>query len=261
MARIKLLVSYEGTDFCGWQRQKDHKHASDLPSIQATIEGALSKVFSEPIVLSASGRTDSGVHAAAQIAHFNTEKKIPKDLCWAVRGHLPMSISVKAAWLAPEEFHSTLSATHKTYRYWIWNQNRSSALLHRFSWWIRKPLDLDFLRETASFLEKKHDFKSFQTTGTTVQSTIREIYKTQWIAKKNGIVEFRITGSGFLKQMVRNIVGTQVQLHLKGQPASDMVKILAACDRQAAGGTAPAQGLFLEKVYYPQELDNRCRRI
>jgi len=261
MARIKLLVSYEGTDFCGWQRQKEHKHASDLPSIQGTLESALSKVFSEQISLSGSGRTDSGVHAVAQIAHFDTDRPLPKDICWAVRGHLPMTITVKAAWEVPQEFHATLSATHKTYRYWIWNQNRSSALLNRFSWWIRKPLDLDFLAEASSFLDKKQDFKSFQSAGTVVQSTVREIYKTQWIAKKNGIVEFRITGSGFLKQMVRNIVGTQVQLYLKGQRADNMAKILQACDRQAAGSTAPPQGLFLEKVYYPQELDNRCRRI
>ena len=261
MSRIKLLISYDGTDFCGWQRQKEHKHASELPSIQQTVEEALTKVFNEPIVLSASGRTDAGVHAAAQIGHFDTEKPLPKDLCWAVRGYLPSSVVLKAAWVAPEDFHSTLSATHKTYRYWIWNQNRPSALLHRFSWWVRRPLDLDFLTETSKFLLKNQDFKSFQTTGTEVKTTVREVYQADWMRKRNGIVEFRITGNGFLKQMVRNIVGTQVQLYLKDNRPQEMASILAARDRQKAGPTAPPQGLFLEKVYYPQELDNGCRQI
>jgi tRNA pseudouridine38-40 synthase len=261
MPRIKLLISYDGTDFCGWQKQKEHKHASPLPSIQETIEKALSRVFNESIVMSGSGRTDAGVHAVAQIGHFDTEKTIPKDLCWAIRGHLPSSIVVKAAWIAPSDFHSTLSATHKTYRYCIWNKQRSSALLDRFSWWVRHPLDLNFLTEASGFLIKNQDFKSFQSTGTPVKTTVREVYAAKWSAKASGIVEFSITGSGFLKQMVRTLVGTQVQLYLKDRRPSEMAEILEACDRQRAGPTAPPQGLFLQRVYYPPELDNKCRRI
>jgi tRNA pseudouridine38-40 synthase len=261
MPRIKMLISYDGTDFCGWQKQKDHKHAPDKPSLQETIENALSEVFSEKIKLSASGRTDSGVHALAQITHFDTEKTIPKDLCWAIRSVLPPSIVAKAAWLAPEEFHSTLSATHKTYRYWIWNQQRPTALLHRYSYWIRRPLDLDFLNQASSFLLKNQDFKSFQSTGTVVKSSVRHVYKAEWTRLRSGLLEFKITGNGFLKQMVRNIVGTQVDLFLKQRKASEMQDILLACDRKVAGFTAPPQGLFLYKVYYPKNLDNKCRRI
>lgn len=261
MARIKLLISYDGTDYCGWQKQKDHAFASELPTLQETIEIALSRVFNEPIALSASGRTDAGVHALAQVGHFNTEKPLPKDLCWALRSLLPPSIVIKAAWQAPEDFHSTLSATHKTYRYWIWNKPRSSALLHRYSWWIRQPLDTTFLNEASQYLIKKQDFKSFQSTGTTVQTTVREIFNAEWKARSNGIVEFQITGSGFLKQMVRNVAGTLINLHQKSQPAEMMEEIIAARDRRKAGVAAPPNGLFLYKVYYPRKLDNKCRRI
>jgi tRNA pseudouridine38-40 synthase len=261
LPRIKLLVSYDGTDFCGWQKQKAHKHAPEKPSIQETIEKALFEVFTEKISLSASGRTDSGVHAVAQIAHFDTERPLPKDLCWALRSVLPPSIVVKSAWLAPTEFHSTLSATHKTYRYWVWNSPRPTALLHRYSYWVRRPLELDFLNESCRFLIKNQDFKSFQTTGTETKTTVRKVYSAEWKELKNGLLEFRITGNGFLKQMVRNIVGSQIGLFLKDRKAAEMQDILEARDRTQALGTAPPQGLFLYKVYYPKSLDNKCRRI
>lgn len=261
MPRIKLQLSYDGTDYCGWQKQKLHKHASEKPNLQETVEKSLSEVFAEKIILSASGRTDSGVHAVAQIAHFDTQRPIPKDLCWALRSTLPPSIVAKAAWIAPDEFHSTLSATHKTYRYWIWNNPRPTALLHRYSYWVRRELDLDYLNEASKFLLKNQDFKSFQTTGTEVKSSVRQVYKAHWQKLDSGLVEFKITGNGFLKQMVRNIVGTQVELFLKNRRPDEMQDILDACDRRRAGATAPPQGLFLYKVYYPKNLDNKCRRI
>ncbi len=259
--RIKLLISYDGTDYCGWQKQKDHKHGPEKPSLQETIEKTLSRIFNQPISLSASGRTDAGVHALAQIAHFDTTGKIPKDLCWATRSLLPPSIVVKAAWEAPAQFHSTLSATHKTYRYWVWNSQRPTALLARMSHWVRTPLDLDYLNEQTLYLSKNQDFKSFQSVGTEVAHTVREIYQAQWKQRKGPLVEFEITGSGFLKQMVRNIVGTQLDLCLKGQPIEMMGEIIEAKDRRKALTTAPAQGLFLTRVYYPSDLDNRCRQI
>lgn len=261
MARIKMIVSYDGTDFCGWQKQKDHASASEKPSLQETIEKALSKIFNEPIDLSASGRTDAGVHALAQVCHFDTERPLPKDLCWALRAKLPDSIVAKSAWIAADDFHSTISATHKTYRYWIWNSPRSTALLARYSEWIRQPLDLDYLNEQTKYLVGKQDFKSFQSTGTVVHHTIREIHSARWRMKKKNLIEFEITGSGFLKQMVRNIVGTQMDLFLRGQPIEKMKDIIAAQDRKKAGPAAPAQGLFLYRVYYPKSLDNKCRQI
>ena len=265
MANIKLQISYDGTDFCGWQKQKDHKHGPDKPSIQETLERALTRIFPTEdgslVNLTGSGRTDAGVHALGQIANFQTDRALPKDLPWALRSTLPESIVVKKAWIAPDEFHSTLSATHKTYRYWVWNNQRPSALLARYSQWVRVPLDLEYLNQQAQFLLKKQDFKSFQSVGTPVQTTVREIYQARWQVRKPGLIEFQVTGSGFLKQMVRNIVGTQLELVIKSQPIEKMKEILEAKDRTVAGPAAPPQGLYLSKVYYPSELDNRCRQL
>lgn len=259
--KIKLLISYDGTDYCGWQKQKDHEFAPDKPSLQETIEKALEKIFQQSISLCASGRTDAGVHAAAQVAHFEVEKPIPKDLCWALKGTLPSSISAKAAWIAPEEFHSTLSAEKKTYRFLIWNHSRPTALMARYTWWIRFPLDLGFMNECSKYLISKQDFASFQSVGTPVQHTVREIFKAEWSLKKPNLIQFEVTGSGFLKQMVRNIVGTIVDLNIKNQAPEQILSILQAMDRKKAGPAAPPQGLFLTKVYYPKDLDNRCRQI
>jgi tRNA pseudouridine38-40 synthase len=262
MTRIRLLISYDGTDYCGWQKQKEHKHASPKPTIQETLETALSKLFNEPIRTMGSGRTDSGVHAMGQVVHFETSQTyLPKDFSWAMKSLLPVSIAVKKAWTAPEDFHATLSATHKTYKYWVWNSERPTALLARYSNWIRNPLDLEYLNAQAALLVGEKDFKSFQSVGTEVATTVREIYSAQWVRKKNSIIEFQITGSGFLKQMVRNIVGTQIDLCQKGQPIERITQILAERDRRKAGPAAQPQGLFLSRVYYPANLDKRCRQI
>lgn len=261
MQKIKLIVSYDGTDFCGWQKQKDHAHGPDKPSLQETMEKALQKIFNHEMDISASGRTDAGVHALAQVVHFSTDRKLPQDLCWALRSYLPPSIVVKSAWAAPKEFHSTLSATHKTYRYWVWNAQRPSALLARYSNWVRTPLDLQYLNTQAHFLKKNQDFKSFQSVGTPVKTTVREVFEAKWVERRKNLVEFQITGNGFLKQMVRNIAGTQLDLFLKGHPIEKIEEILAARDRQQALTTAPPQGLFLSRVYYPRILDNKCRQI
>lgn len=263
--KIRLLISYDGTDYCGWQRQKAHAKGSPLPNLQGTMEKALSHILGENIVLFASGRTDAGVHALGQVCHFETNGRLPPDLCWALKSQLPSSITIKKAWKAPEEFHATLSAERKTYRYWIWNAPRASALLHRYSWWIRRPLDLDFLNTVARPFVGKHDFESFRTEGSPVTTTVREIYAAQWRRRDSGIFEFSVTGNGFLKQMVRNLVGTQLDLTKRGitaeQGAQHINGVIAARDRRKAGMSAPAQGLFLQRVFYPASLDNKCEPI
>jgi tRNA pseudouridine38-40 synthase len=131
----------------------------------------------------------------------------------------------------------------------------------RYSHWLRAPLDLAYLNEASHFLVKEQDFKSFQSVGTPVHTTVREVFAAQWRRRTQTLVEFRITGSGFLKQMVRNVVGTLIKMNLDHSPVDHLVDILAAQDRRRAGPTAPPQGLFLRRVYYPQELDNECLRI
>lgn len=261
MARYRLLISYDGTDFCGWQRQKDHKHGPELPSIQGTLESALGKILTHPVNISASGRTDAGVHAVGQVCHFETERRMPADLCWALKAKLPPSISAKALWLAPDDFHATLSAVRKTYRYWIWNHPRAPALLHRYSWWIRRPVSLDYLNEASKLLLGEQDFESFRSMGTPVRHSIRRIERAEWIQKRPGLMEFSITGNGFMKQMVRNIVGTLMDLEMRRHPAEKLNEIIALRDRAKAGPAAPPQGLFLLNVRYPKSLDNKCRQL
>ncbi len=261
MTRIKFTVAYDGTGYCGWQKQNHEKR----PSISGTIEAALEKIFGHKIILFASGRTDAGVHALNQVCHFDTTKDLSQrknwDLSWALRRYLPDSIVVKKVWIAPKQFHSTISAYKKTYKYLIFNAQRPSPLLNRYMGWVRRPINLDHLNESSQFLLGFQDFKSFQSIGTDVKSTDREIFQASWRWKKNNIAEFTITGSGFLKQMVRNIIGTQLFLEQNCLPPEDIKKIIRLKDRKFAGPAVEPQGLYLLKVYYPQDLDNKCREL
>lgn len=258
--KIRMLVSYDGTDFCGWQRQKH----GPLKSVAHSIEDALEKIFSKKIPLFGSGRTDAGVHAMGQVCHFEIdrdEKNFNMDLAWALRSQLPESITIRRVWQAPEEFHATLSATHKTYKYLIYNSNRRNPFTCRFAAWIRKPLAIEHLQKSTEYIVGRHDFKSFQSVGTPVHHSEREVLAAKWEWKNPKVLQFTITGTGFLKQMVRNLVGTMLMLEQKGLASSGMEKILLAKDRKIAGPPAPAEGLFLWKVYYPRELDNKCREL
>lgn len=261
MPKIKFTVSYDGTDFCGWQRQNHEQK----PSVCQTLQDALEKIFDHPIELYASGRTDAGVHALNQVCHFTTSREFSTgrswDLGWALKPKLPSTIVVKKAWIAPDEFHSTLSAEKKTYLYLIHNAQHPSVFLRRYSEWIRHPLNIDHLKKGTRYLLGEHDFKSFQSVGSEVPNTIREILQADWSWRRPGIAQFTITGTGFLKQMVRNIVGTQLFLERKDLPPEKIKDILLAKDRQQAAAPAPSNGLFLMRVYYPQDLDNRCREL
>ncbi len=261
MQRIRFLVSYDGTDFCGWQKQ----HHGSVRSVQHVIQDALERVFQEKITLFASGRTDAGVHAIGQVCHFDTARDVGRlekwDLAWAVKPYLPKSISIKKVWLAPLDFHSTLSATRKTYRYLVYNSPRSGAFMTRYADWVRRPIDINHLQESSEFLLGKQDFKSFQSVGTIVPHTVRSIYEARWEWRRRDLLQFTITGSGFMKQMVRNIVGTQMMLEKKGLSPDSLRSIISAKDRTTAGPAAAPEGLFLLRVYYPRDLDNRCREI
>lgn len=255
--KVKLLLSYDGSDFAGWQRQKDGSI-----TVQETIEKVLSKMFNEPIKISGSSRTDAGVHALGQVAHFLAPKDPAKyKLRRGMNALLPDTIVVRDAWLAPDDFHSMASAERKTYKYHILNHPIRSPFKRHFSTWIDRPLDIDHLNQSCRHLVGEHDFKSFQTTGTELKSTIRTVFSAEWVPLKNNILEFRITGSGFLKQMVRNIVGTAMDLNFQRRDPQEMVEILAALDRCKALGTAAPEGLYLVKIVYPDTLDKRCRKL
>ncbi|MDX9731305.1 MAG: tRNA pseudouridine(38-40) synthase TruA [Bdellovibrionales bacterium] len=283
--RVRLHLSYDGTEFHGWQRQTDANGRQTQVTGQGTIEAAVAKVFGEKLSVVGASRTDAGVHAQMQVAHFDAKKDPTtfRDLRYSLQSLTPDSLVIKDVFLAAPNFHSIASSIDKTYRYSILNRRVPSALRHRTTWWVREPLDLDLLNEACQFLIGTHDFKSFQTSGTHVDSTIRTISHAIWhrvgpteakisIAGDSPISRddsqlsedtllFEIRGNGFLKQMVRNIVGTLVSLQLDRRPAKDVKSILEALDRRKAGTTAPPQGLFLTRVRYPHELDIRCRPL
>lgn len=241
----------------GWQKQPKGTF-----TVQGVLEEKLSQIFREEIQVQGSGRTDRGVHALHMVAHFDCSMDPTKiKLQMALQSLCPKFIAIKNVYVAPKEFHAQRSATEKTYKYLIRNAPTPSSQLWNKSVWIKQPLDLDYLNQVAQFLIGTHDFKSFQNAGTDLKTTVREIYEAKWILRKPGWVEFYIRGNGFLKQMVRNIVGTQLALLKERQPIEKMKEILEAKDRTVAYKTADPEGLYLVSVKYPQTLDNKCLKF
>lgn len=256
--KVKLLISYDGTDFGGWQKQRSGK-----PTVQGTLESALKKLFKRDLKTLGAGRTDAGVHASGQVCHFAIEGEDPTrfNLTRSLNTFTPDTLAVQQAWLAPDDFSALHSATAKTYKYLIHNSKVPDALRARYSLWVRHPLELDLLNSYSQVIVGEHDFKSFQTKGTDVVTTTRTVIEAGWQEKDDGLLEFTITGTGFLKQMVRNIIGGQLDLHAEKAPAAEVKKIMAAKDRKASGGTAAAHGLYLHQVHYPESIDSQCQPI
>ncbi len=257
MYKVRLLISYDGTDFAGWQRQKN------VESIQETLENLLSRLFDQRIQIIGAGRTDAGVHAYGQVAHFVCAKD-PRTfpLVRALQRMAPRCLVVKKAWLVPENFHALASACEKTYRYYILNRETPSPFRHPYTWWIsHKKLSLDWLNAASKNLIGEMDFKSFQSSGTPVKTTVRKIFQAEWRRQKNDLVVFTVRGNGFLKQMVRNIVGTLIDLERQDTETTEISQILDKRDRRFARTTAPAEGLFLLKVKYPDDIEATCEEI
>ncbi|MBC6415709.1 MAG: tRNA pseudouridine(38-40) synthase TruA [Bdellovibrionales bacterium] len=252
--KVRLLLAYKGSHFFGWQRQVK------LRSVQAEVEKALFKIFKQKINVIASGRTDTGVHALGQTAHFEIEENLleNKNLKKALNAIFPVDLSVVNCWRAPEDFHARKSAVKKTYLYFIFTGESSPVLFPDLIWWRRESLNLQKLKELSQAFIGTKDFKSFQNSGSTVKSTVRRVYSSCWYQLSPFVYYYKITGSGFLKQMVRNIVGTSLEL-LKSQRAlQNLEHIFLSKERKQAFLTAPSRGLYLEKVFYPPSLDKAC---
>lgn len=249
-SRIKLTIEYDGTNYFGWQYQNDK-----TPTVQHELEKAVFKLFEEKLSVTGAGRTDAGVHARNQIAHFTTTRD-PKNynLVHAFQAMLDHDIVVKKAELVPEEFHSIRSSVSKTYIYKIWNHEIPTALHRNKALWIRKPLNLERLNKALEQIIGTHDFNCFRSEGSPVNSTFRTIHSAKF-AKSGEFIEFTINGDGFLKQMVRNIVGTLLQIELNDRPVESISDLIKSRNRQQAGPTVAAQGLYLAEVFYPPELD------
>ncbi len=255
--RLRVLLSYDGTDFYGWQKQP---HTEE--TLQGLLESCLSQIFNQKLSVVGSGRTDRGVHALNQWFHVDIdEPKELDNLQYKLNRMTPDSVFIKSVWEAPVDFHAQISALSKCYKYRILPGKERNPFTERFSWQLGRPVDLEYLQELASIFKGEHDFSSFQSQGTPVSTTVRKILKSRWVAKKGGAWEYQVMGSGFLKQMVRNMVGTMLKLEQLQAPTSSLKELLEARDRQLAAAPAPAQGLFLASVQYPQSLDNKCRKL
>lgn len=254
--KIRLSVAYDGSHFGGWQKQK-----SGLPTVQGELEDVLSRIFNQAIQVVGAGRTDAGVHALNQVAHFVAPKPFDEArLVSALNKMTPKSLSILGAWKAPMDFHALGSAQAKVYRYVIWNHACPNPFLSRYASWIHTPLELEKLQACAKFFLGKQDFSSLQTSGSDVLTTEREIFQARW-QKKGSRLSFEVHGDGFLKQMVRNMVGLQLDILRQNRSPEEIKAVLAARDRRAAGSTAPPEGLFLVKVVYSRDLDNQCRKL
>jgi tRNA pseudouridine38-40 synthase len=248
---IRLLVSYDGTDFSGWQRQR---HDS---TIQGEIERCLSLMTREKIDLHGAGRTDAGVHAEGMVAHFATDSAIScHDFLRALNSMLPGAIRILEVDDADPHFHSRFSAIGKRYQYKIFTGKIQPPELRLYSVHINCKLYLPAIKECMELLQGTHDFASFENSGSRDKSicsgrgSVRTIYKAELIEEPPFVLIFQFTGDGFLRNMIRNLVGTLLEVGRKKRSVEEFAEILQAKDRTMAAATASAHGLFLKEVLY-----------
>lgn len=239
MKRVMLTVAYDGTNYCGWQIQPNGI------TIEEELNRHLSRLLREPVRVSGASRTDSGVHALGNLCVFDTETRIPAEkLCYAVNQSLPPDIVVQKSQEVPLDFHPRKWESAKTYEYTIYNRPLPNPVLRLYSYFVYRPLDVERMRRGAAFLVGEHDFQSFCSAGSQVETTVRTIHSLE-VEQEGPVIRIRITGSGFLYNMVRIIAGTLLRVG-SGFWEPEMVgEILEKQDRSAAGPTAPAKGLCL----------------
>jgi tRNA pseudouridine38-40 synthase len=244
MRNIKLVLSYDGTDFHGWQRQPEHR------TVQQVLEEALGRLTGVEPATNASGRTDAGVHALGQVVHFHTASRYaPEVFVKALNAMLPHDVRIREAREMPQAFHATLDAKAKLYRYVIDNGRIADPFQRRYSHHVYQPLDVAAINRAAHPLRGRHDFHSFETHWPNRTSSVRTITHIA-VSRMNDFVWVDVEADGFLYNMVRTITGTLVLVGTGRWPESKVAAALAAEDRREAGPTAPPQGLFLVRVRY-----------
>jgi tRNA pseudouridine38-40 synthase len=244
MRRIRLTLEYDGTDFVGWQRQPNG------PTVQAALEDSLAQMTGAPVAVRGAGRTDAGVHALGQVAHFDTETAIP--LVGFRRGLnqlLPRTISVLGAAEAAPDFDARRSARGKLYRYSIWNADSRSAQRARFTWHLPRRLDVAAMRAAARPLLGRQDFAAFRAADCERKTTVRTLRRLD-VTRSGDLVEIDVEADAFLKNMVRILAGTLCEAGLGRLGADDVARTLASRDRKLSGPTAPPWGLTLVRVHY-----------
>jgi tRNA pseudouridine38-40 synthase len=248
MRNLKLVLAYDGTDFCGWQVQPG------APSIQGTLASAIERITAENVLPQGSGRTDAGVHALAQVATFQTESVIPAaNLVIALNDILPAAVRISQCVEVAADFHARKSASAKTYRYRMYRGAICPPFLARYVWHYPYPLNFEAMQAAAPLLEGEHDFTSFAAADPEKRrderDCTRRVFSSRWRQDGDEFI-YQVRGNGFLHHMVRNLVGTFVLVGKGNLKPDDVGRILAAKDRSAAGPTAPACGLYLVQVEY-----------
>jgi tRNA pseudouridine38-40 synthase len=244
MRNIKLTIEYDGKDFNGWQKQPTKLN------IQGEIEKTIESITGEKVELIASGRTDAGVHALAQVANFKTNSNLPiEKFAVAINSKLKKSIRIKKAEEVDERFHSRYNCKQKTYRYIINNGENASAIYRNLEYFVPNKLNINEMKKAIKYFEGEHDFKGFKASGTSSKSSVRTIYKANIIEDKERII-IELTGNGFLYNMVRIISGTLLEVGLGKIKAEDIPYIIDSKDRKNAGKTLPPYALYLVKVEY-----------
>lgn len=245
MRNIRLTIRYDGTKYNGWQRQGNTEK-----TIQGKLEQLLSKMTGEDIEIFGSGRTDAGVHALGQVANFHTSCSMTiQEMESYIQQYLPKDIAVTEAKEASPRFHSRLQAIKKQYEYRIYRGLENPVFERKYCWHIQESLNIDKMRKASQFLEGEHDFKSFCGNKKMKKSTIRKIESIEIIEDGNWLI-LRYTGNGFLMNMVRILTGTLIEVGQGVKRPEEMPEILQGKSRELAGMMAPAQGLFLVKVWY-----------
>ena len=247
MQRYMLGIEYDGSRYCGWQRQKH------CDSVQDNVERALGRVLDHDVEIQCAGRTDAGVHACDQVVHFDTgAKRSRSGLVLGVNSYLPKDISIHWAATVASDFHARFSALERRYRYLILNARARSALFAKRAWVVHEPLDATLMQQGASALLGEHDFSAFRAAGCQAKHARRTITALR-VSRLQQWVIIDIAANAFLQNMVRNVTGLLVAIGSSARPVSDTAEVLASKDRKTGGVTAPPQGLYLTRVVYPQD--------
>ena len=255
--RYKLTIAYRGTHYHGWQWQAANQYykgppppeGQGIPTIQETVERAVKEVVRHPIALIGSSRTDSGVHAKGQVAHFDTDQvQIPPEgLCRAINAALPDDIVIRGVQPVADWFDAIASTTSKRYQYLIWNASERSPFFCDLAWYRWQPLDASLMQEAGGHFIGEHDFASFARPGHLRENTIRRVISCD-VSRRREMIVIGIEGGGFLWNQIRIMVGTLVEVGMGKYPPGRISEMIEARDRRAAGPTAPPEGLYLQWI-------------
>lgn len=242
--RVKLVVAYDGTNYSGWQLQKN------AVTIEQKLNEALTDLLGEEIVVIGASRTDAGVHSLGNVCVFDTDTRIPAEkICYALNSRLPEDIVVQDSCEVASDFHPRAGKSSKTYEYRVLNRTLPDPTRRRDTYFYHYDLDVDAMAKAASLLEGEHDFKSFCSVHAQVETTVRTIYSCT-VAKNGDVIRIRVTGNGFLYNMVRIIAGTLIEVGAGKRKPEEIISMLEATDRCSAGPTAPAHGLTMIGIQY-----------